>query len=249
MEEIKTNESGAVAGQVREPAGIGLLKKAVGIIWSPSEAVKAIAARPRVLFPILLIALSMLAFLLALYPYFQDFMQKAISASTAQKGQTMTAAQLATAVKFGTVVGLISAPIQSLVMWVIYSAVLFGLVKLFKGQGTFPQYLSITGYAYIIMVLQLIVTIITTLATGNFNLYVPVTSLGALLPPEIAKTFFGGIANGIELFGIWHYVVIGIGAMQVGKLDRTKACAVIGIIYAALLIYMGFAQLTGSKYM
>ena len=57
--------------------------------------------------------------------------------------------EIAQLMVIGQMVGFVGAVIMAVVIWFVFSAIFYGLSKLFKGTGSFKKVLEITGYGYV----------------------------------------------------------------------------------------------------
>ena len=106
------------------------------------------------------------------------------------------------------------------VMTVIY----FILLKLAKKQVSFKEIFSMNSYLFVIeavgvLINSLLWLVIDHSVSGSF-----ITSLGAILNSEFPPFY------SIELFSIWHYIVLAIGFQAVGQLSKK-----VSVIWVILL--------------
>lgn len=248
MEDLVTKTGSETPENIPEVKSLSFFQRVIGIIVSPSETMKNLIAKPRILFPILAMALSMLALMIVTMPMLQEFTRQAVENQLAKAGQSATSEQLDAFARIGIISGMVSAPVATIAMWLAGAAILLGVIKIFKGEGSFKQFLSITGYAYVISMLYLILVTVLTLATGTYYAQSPVTSLATLLPSDMKGTFAYGFLSKIELFSIWQFIVITIGVTQVSKLSKNKVYSIMAVLF--ILLALGTAVLTsfGSKF-
>ena len=217
-------------------AKMGFFQRVIGVIVSPSETMKDLIAKPRVLFATLLTALSMLGLYLIRFQMYKDFMKTTMELTLANSNKQLTPEQIQSAMPITVITGLIGTPIGSVLAWIVGAAILFGLIKLFKGEGKFKQYLAITGYAYVIMFLYILLSAIVSFFSGSLLLDSSVTNITNLFLPDLKGTYVYGVLRGIDFFTIWHYIVIGIGITLVSKLSKPKVYSIILIIYIASIL-------------
>lgn len=225
---------------------MGFLQRVAGIIFSPGETMKELVRKPRLLFAIILTALSQLVVFVVRFPLLQDYLIKTVKASLEMTGAAsnieVTPQLVEKTVEIQRVVMLISTPIGSVFSWIMLTAILFGILKIFKAEGSFKQFLSVTGYAYIITSLYLLITLVVSFFSGDLYLTMPLTSLGNLLPESLKGTFIYGLARPLDLFSIWYYAVVAIGAVEASKLSKVKVYTVIVIMFAATLVIAGVSE-------
>lgn len=209
----------------------GFFQRVVGIIISPTETMKSLIEKPRILFPILMMFFSIPIFYLLRFSLYQDFLKNTMEAALAQQGQTMDAAQLANLTKISAYVGLGTAGIGQLINWIIVAAIIFAFVKIFKGEGTFKQYLSITGYAGVITLLSLIFSFALSFFTGQLMADASLANITNLFMPGIKGTYLYGVIRGFDLFSIWHIIVMAIGVTLLSRLSKAKVYTLFAFIF------------------
>lgn len=248
MNNLETGSENVGFYESHEVKKMNFIKRVSGVIFSPSETMKNLAEKPRVLFPIILMAVSMFLFILVNFEMFKEFNLITIEETMAKMNLELTSEQLATQAEFGSKISLFTTPLVTLVTWFIGGVILFAAMKIFKGEGKLKQYLSVTGYSYVIAVLSLIVTSIVANLTGTFNMYASVTGLTSLLPQDMSGTFLYGFLSIFEVFNIWQYVVMGIGAAYVSKLDKKKVYVIMTALFVLTGLYGGTTQIIGSMF-
>lgn len=219
------------------PSGsMSFAERVLGIILSPQETMADLAARPRLLFPILIMALTTPLLYLSRYPLFKAYMLENMENSMAQQGVAMSADQLAPMMEWLPLVSIGTAPFSTLIGWLIITGILFGLAKAMKGQGRFVQYLSVIGYAYVITVIYSLVCLVLSFFTGDLMMN---TSL-ALFFSSLRGSFIYGMLRSVDLFNVWYYVLIAIGTQTVSSVSRTRMYGVVTVIYLIMMVFSGF---------
>jgi hypothetical protein len=234
MENLELNT--AAEGLSTDVENMNFFQRIIGIVVSPSKTMEYLIAKPKILFAILSTALGTLGLYAIRFPLYKDFLKQAMEISMANSSTKLTPDQIQQAIPMASIVGLVSTPITSLITWIIGAAVLFGLIKIFKGQGSFLQVASITGYAYVISLIYLIISLIVSFFTGSILFNSSLTNITNLFVPDLQGSFLYGVIRGIDLFTIWHYAVIGIGITLLSKIDKVKVWSIISIIYIATIL-------------
>lgn len=209
---------------------MSFLQKVIGVIVSPKKAMEAIAQKSDILYPILAMLLTTPIFYLIRYPLFEQMVKTKIE-NTPQAAQ-MTPSMIS----FSTKIGLITAPIGVIIMWLVITFVFWGILRIFRGEGKFKQYLSVTGYAYTISIISMIVTLIASYFTGSLILDTSFASITNLFAPDLKGSFLYGIIRGINLFSIWQFIVYAIGLKVVSKLSSTKVYSVVSAVYIVMIL-------------
>lgn len=238
MDYLKVSDNTGAEEQLRSEEKLGFLKKVIGVVLYPGKAMRSIAAKPGILFPILLLAVSGFLYYLLNYQFFTDYFYIYNQELIANMGLEMTNEQLAAQADFTAKIAMYTTPVSMIIYWLIGTVILFAVVKILKGEGKFKQYLSVTGYAYVIGTLSMIVSTLIAMATGSFSIDTSLTGLAVLLPPESAGSFIHLFLNSFEVFSIWQYAVVAIGVLAVSKFSRTKAYATVFSLFLANALVM-----------
>jgi hypothetical protein len=228
--------------QVVSSKKMNVFQRAVGVIVSPAETMKNLIEKPRVLFPILLMAVSALLMILVNFEQYKEFLSQTTQATYERMNIEMTPEQLDASLQFGAIAALVTTPITVVVAWFIESVIIFAAFKILKGEGKLKQFLSIIGYSSVITVFNYITLTIVSQLTGSFNMQAPVTSLASLLPASLAGTFLAGALSMVELFTIWKYAVISIGLGELSGLSKKKVYIILGVILLIYAVYTGVSM-------
>ena len=233
------NKTG-VSGEYNYPK-MNFIQRVFGVIFSPGKVMQDLEQKPRILFALLLTLLTPVVMILSVFPMYLEFTRSTLEATFAkmntQMTAEMTAKQIDQALNIAKITGPIGGAVAAAAMWFLGALVLWTIIKILKGEGRYKQILSVTGYSAVIAALSAIVTIITTQLIGTFS-EVSLTSLASFLP-NMKGSFLYGAAKTIDVFSIWQYIVIAIGAATVSKLDKKKVYIIVACIFAVLMIYTG----------
>ncbi len=231
---------------------MGFFQRVLGVIASPSRTMENLCGKPRILFPILAMIFGMVALYGLRFSLYQDTVRPAIEAAIIQQGTPLTEQQMDMAVTSSSIVGMVAAPFGVLLMWLVMTAVIFAVVKIFKGKGSFKQYCSITGYSYVIMLLYFLITLIASFFTNSIQLDTSLLALKNIAAPEafgegFMGSFIPGLLKSIDVFGIWQYVVISIGVAYASKLTREKSYLIVFTLFmASALLVAVYAGITNA---
>ena len=158
--------------------------------------------------------------------------------------QYLSPEQMESFIGVGITSQLVMAPFISLLSWVIGAGVLFGMVKIFKGDGKFKQVLSLTGYAYIIILVYYVLSVIASFHSNNLFIDLSLLSIIKTIMPIAKGSYIYGFARSIDIFSIWQYLLIGIGVAHISRLNRAKVYTIMIIVYLASILITAF----GSRY-
>lgn len=231
----------------------GLLKRIAWVLTSPGKLMENLAERPRVLFGLILSALSMDVLYLARLPLYKDLLRSTTLATSdyieSLTGQTMTAEMVEKSLPAATVQGLIMTPISMVIGLLFITLIFFAVLKIMGGQGKFKAYLSVTGYTHVISAVYLLLLIPVSFITGSLHQNVPLTSLATLASSDMEGSFLYGMLKGIDIFSIWYYAVIAIGFTAVSKLKKTYVYGVVAAIFLIGLIISGVSAAALKAFM
>lgn len=224
-----------------------LLKRISWAITSPGRLMEELAERPRVLFGMLLSAISLEALYLLRMPLLKESLRSS-AAATSQlmeeyTGQAMTAKmieeQLASTVK----ITLISTPFSAILGILFMTVIFFAILKILGGQGKFKAYLSVVSYSSVISSLYIIVLLIVSFITNSLHQDIPLTSLAIIAPEDMSGTFLYGLLKGLDVFSIWRQVVVAIGLVAVSRLKKSYVYIVVAAIFIIGLVLTGGGEL------
>ncbi|EPR08243.1 Yip1 family protein [Ruminiclostridium papyrosolvens] len=244
-ENTQVSVNGAV--NLSQSSQMNFLKRVAGMFFWPGKAMDNLAERPRIAFPFIFLPIAQLVAMLAIIPMYKEFIRTSTEELASQKNLEMTTEQLNKAVNLTSITGPIGGAIGVVITWVLGALILWGIIKIFKGQGSFKQILSITGYAGVITVLSTVVHVIKTNITGVYDI-LSYTSM-AVLMPKMDGNFIYGMAKFLDVFSIWQYVVIAIGVAAVSKMPKKKAYLIVAAIFVIQVLYAGITEVRMSGLM
>ncbi len=232
---------------------MGFIQRVVGVITSPGKVMENLAAKPRILFPLFLVAFSQLALILIRMPLYQDSLRKAFQASSkvteSLTGVKVTPEMIEKNLSQGMTTNLITTPLGSLFGWFLITVVFFAIIKIAGGQGKFKQYLSVIGYAYVISALYLLITLCVSYFTGSLHLDIPLTSIGNAFGDGMKGSFLFGMIKGLDVFKIWYYAVIAIGLQVVSGFKKSTIYGIVAIVFTITLLIAGAGEAAMGAYM
>lgn len=226
MEHMKKNDLAETG--IRHTGFFGRL---LGVITSPQSTMEGIARNPRTLFPFFLVAFGALIFYSVRLPLYKELINRSIQLQLQDTGTQVAGGQEGFVQTIGVAGGLIGTSITSLVIWLVTALAFFLLVKAFKGEGTFKQYLSVIGYSYIINALYLAISLLVSFFTDSLFFDSSVAGIVDIFAPDLKGKFLYGFLRGLDLFGIWQYIVMGLGVAVVGKIGTKRVWVVTTVIF------------------
>ncbi|OIK09967.1 Yip1 family protein [Bacillus sp. MUM 13] len=137
-----------------------------------------------------------------------------------------------------TLIGGVVGTIVTGIIGFLLAALFYKICTMVMGKDTpYKTLLSVVIHASIISVLGGLINAIINLAIGADK----VMSYTSLAPLINDKNFLG-VAQSIDVFHIWYYVVLGIGLHVVAELNKNKAITLIVIMF---IIMLGINSLGG----
>ncbi|RCX12221.1 Yip1-like protein [Anaerobacterium chartisolvens] len=239
-------------GSVEMGNKMGFFQRVLGVIASPSRTMENLCGKPRILFPILAMIFGMAALYALRFPLYQDTIRPAMEAAIIQQGTPVSEEQMDMIVTSGAIGGMVALPFTALFMWIAMTALIFAAVKIFKGKGSFKQYCSITGYAYVIMLLYFVLTLVASFFTNSIQLDTSLLALKKLVAPGVltdgfAGSFVSALLKSFDFFGIWQYVVISIGVAYASKMSMKKSYIIVFTLFiASALLFAVYAGITNA---
>jgi hypothetical protein len=225
-----------------QPKGMGEASRLAGVFFEPSKTFEDVAARPGFWVPlILLIVFGLLYTGLFSQHVGWDRMirhQMETSSRAAQLTPEQREQQLAISTKFAPVVGYFIVLVGIPLTWLIWAAVLLGIVKgIMSVPLRFKQVFAIVIYAGLpgLIFMALAIAVMFMKNPDDFNLQNPlVFNPGAFMDPATSSKFLYSLASSLDLFRLWTLVLIGIGLKAAAgkKLSMGGAMAAVFIPWA-----------------
>ncbi|MDQ6803242.1 MAG: YIP1 family protein [Acidobacteriota bacterium] len=210
-----------------KPSGF---QRIIGVLISPDETFASIARQPDFLAPLLLILILAVVGGI-IFAQRVDFAAPAREAME-QRGN-MSEAQMESALKISAAIGKIfsyGAPVVSVIVLLIVSAVLLLAFRMMGGEGTFKQAFAATVYAWMpLTILNIILLVIIMAKTGITALDLPtlVMSNPAFLVTMKEHPFLFALLASIDIFTIWTLVLFIFGFSHLSKFSKSKSAAVV----------------------
>ena len=258
-EELQTVENGSLnteqyggmgENETQEPVvELSLMQRILGILLSPGEVFRDLERRPKLLFPLLLVAFGQVIFLGARFSLYKEFMLSNMKMMMKTSPMHLSMEQMQAAVNTQATFGLIVTPIVSLVSLVIITAITMWILRLFGGKGSFKQYLCMNGYTNVISMVYLLIALILSFFTANIYMDVPYDSIATFLGPDMRGTWAFGIAKGIRVFAIWQYSALAIGLAYISKVDKRIVYGLVALGFVALVLFGGYGEAQLAKFL
>ncbi len=151
-----------------------------------------------------------------------------------QQAQYLQAATATNNVTFNYVLPALGAVLGALLMWLLVSWLLHLVLTLLGGRGTSQGAINVVAWASLPFVLRTVVQIVAMLATdgvvagGGLSGFAPAGE-GSL------NVFLASILGQIDLYTIWHILLVTLGARLSSRLPRAKTWLAVLIVFALVM--------------
>jgi len=227
------------------PASKNLLARFIGIVTSPKETFQSVAAAPRVLGMLLLVA-TLTAFFTAL-PMTTEAGRQAALDNQVQQMQSFgfqVNDQMYENLQKGAGRLPYTTGISILVMTPIIAALFAGILfAIFNaalgGEASYKQVYAVYIHSGVIGVVSAIISGAVNYFSGRVG---SVTNLGALLPMLPEKSFGANLLGTVDIFIVWSVVVLAMGLAVLYK-RRTQPIAITLLsIYAVIALVIAVVK-------
>ncbi len=238
------NDNLVIEQQSNNLPRLNVFQRIAGSIFSPERLMADLEQKPRVLLGIILNVLAPVILMYGTFPIFKEYLRTTMEMATANAGQQMTPELLDQVVNISAISTPVMGGITAGVMLLLQALAIWLVTKIFKGQASYKQVLSVLGYSSVISILGTIVTIAVTYITGTYA-EVTYTSLASLLP-EMKGNFIFGVAKVVEVFYIWQLVIGAIGIAIVSKIDKKKAYLIMALVFIVYAAFTGYSEIKAA---
>lgn len=236
------------ANQTEPVAEMNVFNRVINLFFTPSKTFEALIAKPDWVTPLILFFLMFIATSILLKEVIQKEQAVATKESIMKNPQIpdsqkeQTAEQAISMMKKFWAVGIGVGFIVVLAMFLLAGLFLhIGGTKVFKGEGTYLQALSIFGYSGLIDVLAGIIKVPLMMANGTMRVD---TGLGMLVAEGGTRTPLYALLSKFDIFTFWQLAVLIIGLSMLYKFTKEKTSAlVIGLWLIWVLIGAGLTAI------
>ncbi len=222
---------------------LSLVQRLVGVIVSPVDTFRSVAAHPAWLG---VLAVQLLVTAAAFGVFLSTDVGKAAyvdqSVSTIESyGQTVNDQMyegIRRQAEFANVIQAVSIVVFGPVVVAVLAAVLFGVFTVMGGESTYRHVFAVVVHAGVVTMLQPLLTLPLNYQRQSMS---STTSLAVFLPMLDEGTFLASLLGVMDLFYIWYAVVLAIGLAAVYR-RRTGPIAV-GLLAALVVIGVAVATL------
>jgi hypothetical protein len=205
-----------------------------GVFFSPGEAFKDIARKPRWWIPVILSAILSTVFLTAFTQRvgWESVIRPAIE--RLPNAQTMTAQQreqlITTYAGFYKYVGYASAAIALLYVFIVAVLLMFLFDTIMSAGVGLKRMMAIVAYGFLPLAIQTILSMLVLFLKDpdEFNLQNPLMfNVGAYLTPD-SPAALRALGSSLDLFSLWIIILLAIGVSSAArKISFGKAFATI----------------------
>ncbi|MEE9208057.1 MAG: YIP1 family protein [Gemmatimonadota bacterium] len=219
-------ESGPVTA---EPTLPNLMVRFVQVLTSPAKLFDALGGKPRWL-GALLLAVGVGIAIVALIPLelIEEMMMAQVPADATPEQMEAMESQAGLA---GVLRWLGPAVFQPIMLLIIAVFLLLVFNLLMGGEASFKQLFAFTTHANLIGIVGGLVTLPLILARGSLD---TAMSLGLLAPGMDSGSFAFKFLNGLNLFGIWTAVVLGIAMSRL--YPKVSTGTAVGILLGTYVV-------------
>ena len=117
------------------------------------------------------------------------------------------------------------------VLWALLLAVFAGLVTLFFAllmghEGTYRQYLAVVVHAHLILATSTVLLLPLRIAAEDAQLLLSLGAFAVFLEPG----YMLRLLSFLDLFGLWAWILVGLGAARIGRKESWAGAAVIVMV-------------------
>jgi len=213
------------------------VERTVNVFNAPEKAFIDINRYPTWLFPLMLILVSSLAFMYVTHDLQASFQKKIIMDSERfteeQKDQILEGMDNPSFLR-EYVVPMVGVSVTVFAIPAILAGIfmLFGNF-VFGGAATYKNIFSVTAWAGLIGIVEMIVKVPLMLAKETMEVY---TSLAVLMDASLSKTWLFQLLNIVDIFTIWKIIVFGLAFSVVFKLSKNKSYATLSVLYVVFAV-------------
>ena len=235
-------------------APLGFLQRLGGVLFSPDETFRDIAARPRILAPLALLLAVAIAGAAILVPRmdFETMMRDRLEHS--DKAAQMSPADMDRAVRMGSSFGKMigyTSPVVAIGIWALIAVALWLTFRLFGNEGAYNQAFAVTLYAWIPLTINSIIGLVVAMTRSSIDpesMATMVASNPAVLVDLHAHPVLFSFLSSLDLFTVWTIVLLIFGFAQVARTSKARSAAVVLSWWAVFLFFkVGFAALGAAR--
>jgi hypothetical protein len=225
------------------PPRLSLVQRIVGVITSPGDTFRSVAAHPTwagVLVVQLVVVAAAFAIFLSTDVGKAAYVDQSVS-SIESFGGTVTDEMyegIRRQAEYARVIQPVSMLVFAPLVTAILAAILYGVFTVLGGESTFRHVFAVVVHAGVITMLQPLFTLPLNYQRHSMS---SATNLAVFLPMLEEGSFLASLLGVLDLFYIWYAVVLAIGLAAIYR-RRTTPIAV-GLLAVFVLIGVAVATL------
>jgi hypothetical protein len=239
------------------PAGakLNVFQRIAGVLFSPADTFTDIVRKPDVLAPMAILLLIGYALTFVIMPLMDwDSIVATQTEQMRKQNPNLTDADVERVSKFtrtiGSFMGYIG-PILGVIGWVVIGGAIFLVFRMFGGDGTFKQGLSITVYSWVPLTIFSIVMGIVVFSQHAFDPTKAATivkSNPAFLVDMKDHPVLYSLLSQFDIFTLATIALLVIGFSIMSRFSRVKSAVIIVSMWlAVILVKVGFAALGAAR--
>lgn len=218
-------------------------QKVIGIFTRPTKVFESIRQKPDVLFPYLLSMSNFAIFAFATMAVLRDYTFGTLLENYKLLGIEVPPDQLQTFVNVTMVSSVLGMIATSVIAPFVKGSFSHLISMAYSSQTTYKRSLSVVAYAYVIILLGMLIRIPLALMTKN---YLFSFSPAAFLPVAAQTSALYSFLSIFDVFTLWYLVISVIGFKTVHRLPTGKAVVVVLVPFVLSTLAALVPLLTGT---
>jgi len=212
---------------------MSIIQRIKNLFVCPDKLMDYIKNTPNIIFPMLVIVFFNIGVIFIKFNQFKIFIKDELS--LALQGDTIVVTD-----QLINIMALL-APLLSILVFfisILLSTIIFySFVKILKGEGYFKQYVSVILYSSIVNMIGFIILLILSMYTGKF-LFSTNVSIFQIFDITLANNYFTMFLNKLNIsniLGLWQYILIAVGVVNISKINKKYVYLFTSVVYAVTL--------------
>ena len=224
------------------PEKMNIFKRLANLFFSPKKLFSYIRNKPSILFPIIILCIGTIVVYYFTNSLTQGAQLDLLYENYKNMGMDMSPDEIKAIMKVFSIVMLAASPFIVLAGWAISTLVLYLIFRLANCEKGLKKYFSMMAYISLIPLIGSIIHILFLYYTGADPSSASVTSLASLIDAQSVGSVLFSLAASLEFFSIWRYILIGIGFVYVGRVEKKKSYTITLILFLiTVLLNIGLA--------
>jgi hypothetical protein len=212
-----------------------------GIFWSPVKAFQDIVRKPTFMVPLLVLILFQLVVTAVIYkPVIIPSQIAKMSENPNMNPAQLAAVEKSMSGPFGWCIafgGMLVALPLILVLWAALFYFVFSL--LLSGRADFRSVFAVTTYASLIGIVSALVRVPLMFARQDLEVTL---SPAALLDRPVPPTFLYSFLQGLDVFSIWSWLVVGFGLSILYRKPQGQVVTWVMGLFLAVIVVTALAK-------